>query len=63
MSTYTQFLYQLVFGNKDHTPFLSLQNRVFIYLALFNTAGVAGSGKRFTMDVTMDIRLADLRSV
>jgi REP element-mobilizing transposase RayT len=35
MSTYTQFLYQLVFGNKDHIPFLSLQNKeiLFAYIA------------------------------
>ncbi|MZQ47610.1 MAG: transposase [Bacteroidales bacterium] len=35
MSTYTQFLYQLVFGSKDHIPFLSLQNKeiLFAYIA------------------------------
>ena len=35
MSTYTQFLYQLVFGSKDHNPFLSSRNRevLFAYIA------------------------------
>ncbi len=35
MSTYTQFLYQLVFGSKDHIPFLSSINReiLFAYIA------------------------------
>ena len=27
MSTYTQFLYQLVFGSKDHLPFISPKNQ------------------------------------
>jgi hypothetical protein len=27
MSTYTQFLYQLVFGRKDHLPFISTKNK------------------------------------
>lgn len=35
MSTYTQFLYQLVFGSKDHNPFLSSKNSeiLFTYIA------------------------------
>ena len=35
MSTYTQILYQLVFGSKDYTPFLTLQNEniLFPYIA------------------------------
>lgn len=35
MSTYTQFLYQLVFGSKDHIPFLSSENQgvLFAYIA------------------------------
>ena len=35
MSTYTQFLYQLVFGSKDHSAFLSSKNReiLFAYIA------------------------------
>ena len=35
MSTYTQFLYQLVFGSKDHSAFLSSRNReiLFAYIA------------------------------
>ena len=35
MSTYTQFLYQLVFGSKGHLPFLSLENQdiLFAYIA------------------------------
>ncbi len=35
MSTYTQFLYQLVFGSKDHLPFLSPENQniLFGYIA------------------------------
>jgi len=35
MSTYTQFLYQLVFSSKDHIPFLSSMNQhiLFAYLA------------------------------
>jgi len=35
MSTYTQFLYQLVFGSKDHIPFLSTMNQeiLFSYIA------------------------------
>jgi REP-associated tyrosine transposase len=35
MSTYTQFLYQLVFGSKDHLPFLSSENQgiLFAYIA------------------------------
>jgi hypothetical protein len=28
MSTYTQFLYQLVFGSKDHLPFILSKNQV-----------------------------------
>jgi hypothetical protein len=35
MSTYTQLLYQLVFGSKDHLPFLSPKNQdiLFAYIA------------------------------
>jgi len=35
MSTYTQILYQLVFGSKDHMPFLSPDNQeiLFAYIA------------------------------
>ncbi len=35
MSTYTQFLYQLVFGSKDHLPFISTKNKdiLFGYIA------------------------------
>ncbi len=35
MSTYTQFLYQLVFGSKDHLSFLSENNQdiLFAYIA------------------------------
>jgi putative transposase len=35
MSTYTQFLFQLVFGSKDHLPFLSSENQgvLFGYIA------------------------------
>jgi putative transposase len=35
MSTYTQILYQLVFGSKDHKPFLSAKNQeiLFAYIA------------------------------
>jgi len=35
MSTYTQFLYQLVFGSKGHTAFLSGKNKeiLFAYIA------------------------------
>jgi putative transposase len=35
MSTYTQFLYQLVFASKDHMPFLSSANQdiLFAYIA------------------------------
>jgi putative transposase len=35
MSTYTQILYQLVFGSKDHIPFLSVKNQdiLFAYIA------------------------------
>lgn len=35
MSTYTQFLYQLVFGSKGHLPFLSTENQdiLFAYIA------------------------------
>jgi REP element-mobilizing transposase RayT len=35
MSTYTQFLYQLVFGSKDHNAFLSVKNKgiLFAYIA------------------------------
>jgi putative transposase len=31
MSTYTQFLYQLVFGSKDHLPFLTLNNQDVLF--------------------------------
>jgi putative transposase len=31
MSTYTQFLYQLVFGSKDHNAFLSSRNREILF--------------------------------
>ena len=35
MSTYTQILYQIVFGSKDYTPFLSIENKdiLFGYIA------------------------------
>jgi REP element-mobilizing transposase RayT len=35
MSTYTQFLYQLVFGSKGHLPFISSKNQdiLFGYIA------------------------------
>ncbi len=35
MSTYTQILYQLVFGSKDYTPFLTTENEnmLFAYIA------------------------------
>lgn len=35
MSTYTQYLYQLVFGSKDHLPFISYKNQdiLFGYIA------------------------------
>ena len=35
MSTYTQLLYQLIFGSKDHHPFLSSKNQdlLFGYIA------------------------------
>jgi putative transposase len=35
MSTYTQFLYQLVFGSKNHLPFLTPENQdiLFGYIA------------------------------
>ena len=35
MSTYTQFLYQFVFGSKNHLPFLSSENQniLFAYIA------------------------------
>jgi putative transposase len=35
MSTYTQILYQIVFGSKDYTPFLSIENQdiLFGYIA------------------------------
>lgn len=38
MSTYTQFLYQLVFGSKDNLPFISSKNKDILF--------------GFTMDVT-----------
>jgi len=31
MSTYTQFLYQLVFGSKDHQAFLSNKNKEILF--------------------------------
>jgi len=35
MSTYTQILYQVVFGSKDYTPFISSENEpiLFAYIA------------------------------
>ncbi len=35
MSTYTQILYQIVFGSYDYTPFLSTENEnaLFSYIA------------------------------
>jgi putative transposase len=35
MSTYTQILYQIVFGSKDYTPFLTTENEnmLFAYIA------------------------------
>jgi len=35
MSTYTQLLYQLIFGSKDHLPFISSKNKdiLFGYIA------------------------------
>jgi putative transposase len=35
MSTYTQILYQVVFGSKDYTPFLTTENEnmLFAYIA------------------------------
>jgi len=37
MSTYTQILYQVVFGSKDHIPFLTTENE---YILLGYIAGV-----------------------
>jgi REP element-mobilizing transposase RayT len=36
MSTYTQILYQIVFGSYDYTPFLTLENEkiIFPYIAV-----------------------------
>ena len=36
MSTYTQILYQFVFGSYDYTPFLTLENEkiIFPYIAV-----------------------------
>lgn len=31
MSTYTQFLYQLVFGSKNHEPFISTKNQDLLF--------------------------------
>lgn len=31
MSTYTQILYQIVFGSKDYTPFLSIENQDILF--------------------------------
>ena len=31
MSTYTQILYQVVFGSKDYTPFLSTENEPMLF--------------------------------
>jgi REP element-mobilizing transposase RayT len=31
MSTYTQILYQIVFGSKDYTEFLNMENQVFLF--------------------------------
>ncbi len=31
MSTYTQILYQIVFGSKDYTPFLSNENKEMLF--------------------------------
>ena len=31
MSTYTQFLYQFVFGSKDHLPFISSDNKNILF--------------------------------
>jgi REP element-mobilizing transposase RayT len=31
MSTYTQFLYQLVFGTKDHKPFMTNENEQILF--------------------------------
>ena len=31
MSTYTQILYQLVFGSKDYTPFLTTKNETILF--------------------------------
>jgi REP element-mobilizing transposase RayT len=31
MSTYTQFLYQLVFGSKDHIPFMTIENEIILF--------------------------------
>ena len=31
MSTYTQILYQIVFGSKDYTPFLSAENQEILF--------------------------------
>jgi REP element-mobilizing transposase RayT len=31
MSTYTQFLYQFVFGSKDHIPFISSENGEILF--------------------------------
>ena len=35
MSTYTQILYQVVFGSKDHIPFMTMENEniLFSYIA------------------------------
>jgi REP element-mobilizing transposase RayT len=31
MSTYTQFLYQLVFGTKNHIPFMTIENENILF--------------------------------
>ena len=35
MSTYTQILYQVVFGSKDHIPFMTTENEnmLFAYIS------------------------------
>jgi hypothetical protein len=60
MSSYTQFLYQLIFGSKKHIPFLDSSNED-MHSDLFDHSVVARHRGLSTMDVTMDIGIWCLR--
>ena len=65
MSTYTQILYQIVFGTYDYTPFLNTENEnvLFAYIAGILKNKSCHSYIAFSTDVTVAIGFSALRAV